>query len=64
MKKGITMNRFTPFLFTVAAALSLAALNIAPNLTAPAVTVAQRSSEIYYPGPGESWERRTPCENP
>jgi CubicO group peptidase (beta-lactamase class C family) len=60
MKKETTMNRFNIFLLTVAAALSLAALNIAPNLTAPAVAVAQRSSELYYPGPGESWERRTP----
>lgn len=51
------MNRL---LFLFFSALSLAALNIAPNLTAPAVVIAQKSSEHYYPGPEESWERRTP----
>jgi len=56
------MNRLN---LTMAAVFFLAALNAAPNLTAfsgmPAGTVAaQKSSELYYPGPGESWERRTP----
>ncbi len=74
MKKEITMNRFNTFLLTVAAALSLATLDrfaiayvgqdgiLSHNQgrNAPAVAVAQRSSELYYPGPGESWERRTP----
>src|SRR5262245_44276653 len=54
------MNRFNASLLTMAAVISLAALNVVPNLTASAVVVAQKSSEVYYPGPGESWERRTP----
>jgi hypothetical protein len=28
-------------------------------LTTSAVVVAQKSSELYYPGPDEKWERRT-----
>jgi len=58
------MKRFN--LITLAAALSLAALNAAPDLTASAVVaasaavVAQKSSEHYYPSPGEGWERKTP----
>jgi CubicO group peptidase (beta-lactamase class C family) len=29
-------------------------------LTVQQFVIAQRSGEFYYPGPGESWERRTP----
>src|SRR5262245_53025501 len=54
------MNRLNASLLTMAAVISLAALNVVPNLTTSAVVVAQKSSELYYPGPGESWERRTP----
>src|SRR5574341_1663450 len=56
------MNRLN---LTMAAVFFLAALNAAPNLTAfsgmsVGTVVAQKPSELYYPGPGESWERRTP----
>jgi len=51
------------FLLTITATLLLLAIGIASSLTQPLAVVAQRtvsSGEIYYPGPGESWERRTP----
>src|SRR5215475_9089132 len=54
------MNRLNTSLVTTAALFSLAALSVVLNLTASAVVVAQKLSELYYPGPGESWERRTP----
>src|SRR5262245_64918829 len=54
------MNRLNASLLTMAAVISLAALNVAPNLTTSGAVAAQKSSEPYYPGPGGSWERRTP----
>ena len=51
------------FLLTITATLLLLATGIASSLTQPLAVVAQRtvsSGEIYYPGPGENWERRTP----
>src|SRR5262245_32378646 len=54
------LTRPAALLFALYPLLSLATLNVAPNLKASPVIVAQKSSEIYYPGPGESWERRTP----
>ncbi len=48
------------FLLIIVAVLYLAAPNIAPDLTSSSAVFAQKSSELYYPGPGESWERRTP----
>src|SRR5262245_63837258 len=54
------MNRLNTSLLATAALLSLAALSVVPNLTTSGVVVAQKSSELYYPGPDEKWERRTP----
>jgi hypothetical protein len=53
------MNRLKASLVSAAALLSLVALSVIPNLTTSAV-VAQKSGELYYPGPDEKWERRTP----
>jgi CubicO group peptidase (beta-lactamase class C family) len=50
----------SPFLFTMAALLFVAAHQIALDLTASSTVIAQKSGEAYYPGTGDSWERRTP----
>jgi CubicO group peptidase (beta-lactamase class C family) len=54
------MNRLKASLVSAAALLFLVALSVVPNLTTSAVVVAQKSGELYYPGPDEKWERRTP----
>jgi CubicO group peptidase (beta-lactamase class C family) len=54
------MNRLKASLVSAAALLSLVALSVVPNLTTSAVVAAQKSGELYYPGPDEKWERRTP----
>jgi CubicO group peptidase (beta-lactamase class C family) len=50
----------SPFLLTMAALLFVAAHQIAFDLTASSTVIAQKSGETYYPGTGDSWERRTP----
>jgi CubicO group peptidase (beta-lactamase class C family) len=48
------------FLLSMAAVLFASALYLALDLTATKVVIAQKPAESYYPGAGESWERRTP----
>ncbi len=56
--KGYVTPRF--FLSLMAAGLFASAFYIVVALTTSKAVIAQKSGDYYYPGAGESWERRTP----
>src|SRR5262245_53092363 len=54
------LMRLAALVLALYPALSLATRHVVPSSTTSPIVFAQKSTEVYYPGPGESWERRTP----